>query len=197
MHLMDLDPQLREYLAKMYRSGGDHSMARGIELAGLVGEGSRAFRAANNYAASGVHELAMKAADAVPLGKGGAAMSRFAAHPYMLKFLKFATPVAAAGGVLGAGDVVFGNDSAGNKLMDAAAMGAGAWGGIKGAAAGAAAGSVIPVVGTAGGAILGGLAGAGIGKTTSDTLQWLFGDKKTQEQRKLEEALALLQGGMI
>ena len=39
--------------------------------------------------------------------------------------------------------------------------------------------------------------GASMGKMGSDGLQWLFGDKKTPEQRKLEEALALLQGGLI
>ena len=32
---------------------------------------------------------------------------------------------------------------------------------------------------------------------TSDGLQWLFGDKKTAEERKLEEALAMLKGGRI
>ena len=40
-------------------------------------------------------------------------------------------------------------------------------------------------------------AGAGGGKMVSDGLQWLFGDKKTAEQRKMEEALAALQGGRV
>ncbi len=35
-------------------------------------------------------------------------------------------------------------------------------------------------------------AGAGIGKSLSDATQWLFGDKKTAEQRRMEEALASL-----
>ena len=39
--------------------------------------------------------------------------------------------------------------------------------------------------------------GAGLGKMVSDGTQWLFGDKKTPEQRKMELALAQLQGGLI
>jgi len=152
---------------------------------------------ANARAAGGAHELLMRAADSVPLKRGGATLSRFAGSPKALGILKVATPLAAAGGVLGAGDVLFGGDSLANKAMDTAGMAAGAWGGVKGAAAGAAAGSVVPVVGTAAGAILGGLAGAGIGKTASDGLQWLFGDKKSAEQRRMEEALMALRGGVI
>ena len=153
--------------------------------------------ALNTDVARGAHDVVMRAADAVPLGKGGGTLSRFAANPRVLGALKFAAPVAALGGVMGAGDVLFGGDSLANKAMDTAGMAAGAWGGVKGAAAGAAAGSVVPVVGTAAGAILGGLAGAGAGKFGSDSLQWLFGDKKSQEQRKMEEALIALKGGVI
>ena len=40
-------------------------------------------------------------------------------------------------------------------------------------------------------------AGASTGKAVSDGLQFLFGDKKTAEQRKMEEALAALQGRYI
>ena len=35
------------------------------------------------------------------------------------------------------------------------------------------------------------------GKAISDGAQWLFGDKKTPEQRKMELALAQLNGGII
>ena len=49
-------------------------------------------------------------------------------------------------------------------------------------------------LGAAGGPV-GMAAGAGIGKAASDGLQFIFGDKKSAEQRKLEEALAMLQGG--
>ena len=63
-----------------------------------------------------------------------------------------------------------------NKAMDTAAMGIGGF------------------LGAAGGPI-GIAAGAGIGKAVSDGAQWLFGDKKTPEQRKMELALQQLQGG--
>ena len=52
--------------------------------------------------------------------------------------------------------------------------------------------------GTAGfmiGGPLGASVGASLGKALSDGTQWLFGDKKTPEQRKMELALQQLQGG--
>lgn len=89
---------------------------------------------------------------------------------------KGAVGLGAVGGVMGAADVIAGNDSLGNKAMDTVAMGIGG------------------VLGAAGGP-MGIAAGAGLGKMASDATQYIFGDKKTAEQRKLEEALALLQGG--
>ena len=80
------------------------------------------------------------------------------------------------GGAMAVGDLVLGDESIGNKAMDAAAMGVGGF-----------LGSAVPVVGTA--------LGATAGKMVSDGTQWLFGDKKTPEQRKMELALAQLQGG--
>ena len=74
-------------------------------------------------------------------------------------------------------DIVTGDESLANKAMDTAAMGVG---------------------GTAGfflGGPLGASMGASLGKGLSDGTQWLFGDKKTPEQRKMELALAQLQGG--
>jgi len=110
--------------------------------------------------------------------KGGAAMkaTRFAGDALKSKagqaVLKYAPAVGTA---LSVGDVILGDESLGNKAMDAGLM-----------AAGGALGSVIPVVGT----------GLGItgGKMVSDGLQWLFGDKKSPEERKLELALAQLGG---
>ena len=53
------------------------------------------------------------------------------------------------------------------------------------------------ILGSAGGP-LGTAAGAGLGKMASDATQYLFGDKKTPEQRKMELALAQLQNrGMV
>ena len=49
-------------------------------------------------------------------------------------------------------------------------------------------------LGAAGGPV-GVAAGAGVGKSISDGAQWLFGDKKTPEQRKMELALQQLRGG--
>ena len=110
--------------------------------------------------------------------KGGAAMkaTRFAGDLLKSKggqaVLKYAPAVGTA---LSVGDVILGDESLGNKAMDAGLM-----------AAGGALGSVIPVVGT----------GLGItgGKMVSDGLQWLFGDKKSPQERKLEVALAQLGG---
>jgi len=110
-------------------------------------------------------------------GKGGVTLARFAGNPMVGKVLRYAPGLGAVGGVLGAADVIAGPDSAGNKVMDGTAM---TIGGILGAAGGP----------------LGIAAGAGVGKMASDATQWLFGDKKTAEQRKLEEALARLNGGL-
>lgn len=78
--------------------------------------------------------------------------------------------------LLDVGDIVMGDESFGNKAMDTVAMGIGG------------------VLGAAGGP-LGASIGASTGKMLSDGTQWLFGDKKTPEQRKMELALAQLQGG--
>ena len=54
-----------------------------------------------------------------------AAISRYAASPAALASAKVATGIGALGGVLGAADVLAGNDSLGNKAMDTVAMGIG------------------------------------------------------------------------
>lgn len=87
-----------------------------------------------------------------------------------------------AGTVMDAADILTGDESLGNKAMDTTGM---VLGGTLGAALG---GPLAPVTAAA---------GASVGKMGSDTLQWLFGDRKTPEQRKLEQALAMLQGGLI
>lgn len=89
-----------------------------------------------------------------------------------------ALPVlAAVSNVADVADIVTGEESLGNKAMDTVGMGIGGTLGF-----------------VLGGGPLGASVGASVGKTTSDGLQWLFGDKKTPEERKLEEALAVLQG---
>jgi len=87
--------------------------------------------------------------------------------------------LSAVGNVMDVADVIAGDDSLANKAMDATAMGLG---------------------GTAGfflGGPLGASLGAGLGKTASDGVQFLVGGGKSAEQRKLEEALMLLEGRMV
>lgn len=77
------------------------------------------------------------------------------------------------------GDLITGEESFGNKAMDVALAGG---------------------LGTAGflvGGPLGASVGASTGKALSDGAQWLFGDKKTPEQRRMEEALAALNGVIV
>ena len=96
-------------------------------------------------------------------------------NPLLQKGLAYAPAIGTA---LSVGDVVLGDESFGNKAMGATAM-----------TIGGMLGSAIPVVGT-------GL-GIAAGKMVSDGTQFLFGDKKTPEQRKMELALAELRGGVI
>lgn len=81
-----------------------------------------------------------------------------------------------AANVADVADLVTGDESFGNKAMDATFMAGGA------------------ALGAAGGP-LGMSMGASTGKLISDGTQWLFGDKKSPEQRKMEEALRALEGG--
>lgn len=77
----------------------------------------------------------------------------------------------AVGTALSVGDLVLGDESFGNKAMDAGFM-----------AGGAALGSFVPVVGTA--------LGATGGKMLSDGIQFLVGGGKSDRERQLEELLA-------
>ena len=77
------------------------------------------------------------------------------------------------------GQLITGDESLANKAMDTAAMGTGAViGGVLGG------GVFSPLTASI---------GASTGKMISDGTQWLFGDKKTPEQRRMELALAQLQ----
>ena len=92
---------------------------------------------------------------------------------------RLAPALSALTNVTDVADIVAGDDSFGNKTMDAGAMALG---------------------GTAGfflGGPLGASIGASAGKALSDGTQAIFGGGKSAEERKLEEALALLQGGRI
>lgn len=129
-----------------------------------------------DQAADPLQRVLMQGADAVPLGRGGATLSRMAGGA-VGKAISRGLPV--LGAVTAVGDVanlVAGQESLGNKAMDTAAMGIGGFLGMAGGPLGAA-------------------AGASLGKALSDGAQWMFGDKKTPEQRKMELALQQLQGG--
>ena len=162
----------------LYKKGG----ARGVNTLDRISDiaSSKPAQKAVGYvddAAEGV----LKTVDSIPLGKGGATASRLAGTA-VGKNLARAIPVLGAGmAVLDAGDIVFGQESAANKVMDGTAMAIG--------------GTIGGVLGM--GNPLLAAAGASTGKFASDSLQWLFGDKKTAEQRKMEEALAALQGRYI
>ena len=142
----------------------------GLEAVGMLGEGTRAYgRATDGFVRGG-----QKALMGISPNSTGA-VARMAVNPAFRGALRALPAIGAIGGVMGAADVLAGDDSAGNKIMDGTAM---TIGGILGAAGGP----------------LGIAAGAGAGKMVSDGAQWLFGDKKSAEQRRMEEALKQLRG---
>ena len=105
-------------------------------------------------------------------GNAGRMAMQAMRSPVGRSIVKFAPVV---GGAMAVGDLVMGDESLGNKAMDATAM---TIGGILG--------SGIPVVGTA--------LGASAGKMISDGAQFILGGGKSPEERRMEEALAQLQG---
>ena len=153
-----------------------------VDAAGLYGDLSGQF-----YDGMSRPARQAKAGAGRMIGRGGRKMAgnlgaKLSAVPGMAKVGAAAKVLApglgALGGALAVGDLVLGDESAANKTMDAAAMAAGGF-----------LGSVGGPLGTA--------AGVGLGKMASDGIQYLFGDKKTPEQRRMEEALAALGGGRI
>ena len=117
-----------------------------------------------------VFTLAKKVPGVTPMAAGK--IGRFAG--------RLVPGISAIGNVTDVADIIAGGDSFGNRAMDAVAMGLG--------------GTVGAVFG---GGPLGASIGASLGKTVSDGAQFLFGDRKSAEQRKLEEALMLLEGRMV
>ena len=110
-------------------------------------------------------------------GGVGSKVARFAGGKTARNLLRAVPGLSTALVALDAADVVAGPDSLGNKAMDASAMGIGGTiGGIMGL------GNPLAIA-----------TGAGLGKMASDATQFVFGGGKSAEQRKLEEALKLLQ----
>jgi len=104
-------------------------------------------------------------------------LARFAGGKAARNILRAVPGLSTALVALDAADVVAGPDSLANKAMDASAMGIG--------------GTIGGIVGL--GNPLAIATGAGLGKMASDATQFVFGGGKSAEQRKLEEAVKLLQ----
>ena len=150
-----------------------------LELAGLLGTATSKYDQAATPIAHALRDGLIQGSNrVVPIGRGAATISRLAASKPVLNALKVVPGIGAVGGVLGAADIIAGNDSLGNKAMDTVAMGIGG------------------TLGAVGGP-LGIAAGAGLGKMASDATQFVLGGGKSAEQRKMEEALAALRGGQI
>jgi hypothetical protein len=112
-------------------------------------------------------------------GKFSKPIGRFAGSAMGRGIARTIPGISAAVNILDVADVIAGDESLGNKVMDTGAM---AIGGTAGALMGGPLGASI---------------GASLGKTVSDGAQALFGGGKSAEQRKMEEALAALRGGQI
>ena len=110
-------------------------------------------------------------------GGVGSKVARFAGGKTAKNILRAVPGLSTALVALDAADVVAGPNSLGNKAMDASAMGIGGTiGGIMGL------GNPLAIA-----------TGAGLGKMASDATQFVLGGGKSAEQRKLEEAVKLLQ----
>ena len=109
-------------------------------------------------------------------GVGKKAAARMAGSGLAKGIGRVVPGLSVASNVMDVADIVTGEESFANKAMDTTAMAIGG------------------VLGSAGGP-LGASIGASTGKMLSDGTQWLFGDKKTPEQRRMEEALYRLQNG--
>lgn len=124
----------------------------------------------------GADKLVAAGVKALPKGLRAGAMGVVRSAP--MRFAGRALPVLGAVQAVGdVGDIVFGGDNLGNKVMDTAAMGLG--------------GTIGGVLGMGNPLLAAG--GASLGKAASDGLQFLLGGGKSAEERKLEEALKLLQ----
>ena len=175
----DVNPQRRDYVkdAAQFMSGiGDsvnsyaYAQPRGSVQSILLG--------ADRNTQMNLGRSLGKIGNSIP-GISKEAAYRFAASPAAKQALRFVPGLTAAGTALAVGDIVLGDESFGNKAMDTAAMGIGGTiGGFVGM------GNPLAIAG-----------GATLGKTISDGTQWLFGDKKSPEERRMEIALAQLQGG--
>ena len=175
-----MTPLERDLLLKAIQNNPDllSSYAKGKALGGftkqtLSGIGNMADDANKIM---GGDQLVAAGVKALPKGLRAGAMGVVRSAP--MRFAGRALPVLGALQAVGdVGDIVLGDDSLGNKVMDTAGMGiGGTLGGVLGM------GNPLMIAG-----------GASVGKAASDGLQFLIGGGKSAEERKLEEALKLLQ----
>ena len=139
-----------------------------VKLAGMADDANRAL---------GAGDLLDDIIGRVPLGKGGGLLTK-AAGTGVARFAGRAIPVLGAIGAVGdVGDILVGQDSLANKAMDATAMGVG--------------GTIGGLLGMGNPLLIAG--GASMGKAGSDLIQRIVGGGKSAEERKIEEAIALLQ----
>lgn len=116
----------------------------------------------------------------VSLGKASKAVGRFAGGNVGRGIARVIPGISAAVNALDVADIVAGDTSLGNKVMDTIGMGLGGTAGF-----------------LMGGGPIGASIGASTGKTISDGIQYLFGDRKSPEERRMEAALIALRGGQI
>ena len=168
--------KLLDALRKLGVSIGDlGSMVDGYATKQPTGSLTKIALGADPNTQMGLKRGLAKIGGSIP-GVSKEAATRFAlTNPVAKNALRVVPGLSFLGAGLAATDILTGEESAGNKIMDTAAMGIGGF------------------LGSAGGPV-GTAAGASLGKAASDGVQFLLGGGKSAEQRKLEEALALLQG---
>lgn len=118
-----------------------------------------------------------KTLNALTLGKMPKTVGRMAGSKIGRGIARAVPALSVLTNVADVADIIAGDESFINKAGDVAGAGIGG------------------TLGFVMGGPLGASVGASMGKQASDGLQYLFGDKKTPEQRRMEEALAMLQGG--
>ena len=157
-----------------------------LDAAGAYGEASGQFYDAFGPKAKGAQKAVNKGISKVAgrggrrmAGKAGAALAALPGMGAVGNAAKVLAPgLGAVGGAMAVGDLVLGQESAPNKVMDATAM------------------TIGGLLGSVGGP-LGTAAGVGLGKFASDVTQGVFGGGKSAEERRMEEALLALRGGAI
>ncbi len=116
----------------------------------------------------------------VSFGQASKTVGRFAGGNVGRGIARVIPGISAAVNVLDAADIVAGDTSLGNKVMDTVGMGIGGTAGF-----------------LMGGGPIGASIGASTGKAISDGVQGIFGGGKSAEERRMEEALLALRGGRI